>query len=85
VLGREPVVDREHLDARAGRDPPAQPVVRVEIAEHPHPAVQVDEQRARLADRPVVPGRRTRAGPVHDRRQPWPRRTPCAALARRLA
>ena len=69
MLRREPVVDREHLDARARGDPATQPVMRVEVAEHPHPAVQEDEQRARLVDRPVVPGRRPRGRPRRRRTQ----------------
>ena len=49
VLGREAVVDREHVGARVPAQQPAQAVVRVEIAEHEAAAVEVRQQRLAAA------------------------------------
>ena len=44
VLGREPVVDRQDRTAALDGQSPREVVVRVEIADHPPSAVEVDEE-----------------------------------------
>ena len=44
VLGRKPVVDREHHEAGLVGDLPADDVIAVEIADHPAAAVVEDER-----------------------------------------
>ncbi len=46
MLGRQPVVDREHVHAGVSREEAAGAVVGVEVADHPAAAVVVDEERA---------------------------------------
>ena len=45
VFGRQPVIDREHLHARAIRQAAAMAVMAVEIAEHEAAAMEIDQQR----------------------------------------
>src|SRR5690606_34754620 len=44
VLGREPIVDREHGAARAIRELPAERIVRVDVADRPAAAMEVHER-----------------------------------------
>ena len=49
VLGRQPVVDRHHDDAREARELAAHPVVRFDRAEHEAAPVKPDEARCAVA------------------------------------
>ncbi len=65
MLGRQPVVDREHLHARVLGEQPAGLVVGLQIADHEAAAVEEDQQRVRSAGlvRNVVAGRQRAFGP----------------------
>jgi hypothetical protein len=68
VLRRQAVVDGDDRNTRLGRDLPALDVVRVEVADDPAAAVEIDEHRKRRAGRhtggSVDPQRDRPAGPV---------------------
>ena len=91
VLGREAVVDREHRVTARHRKTATGCVVRVEIADHPAAAVEVDEQAdARVRSWPVQASRdAARVDPADfldlDRRRLQPRPADGAGrLGRRL-
>ena len=78
VLGREPVVDREHPAAAVLGEEAAEAVVGLEVADHPAAAVVVDEQRLRRlggAERDVE-ARRHLAARAGDRQLFDPRHRP---------
>jgi hypothetical protein len=45
VLGRKPVIERQHHSAGTVGEPPAHPVVRIQAANRPATAMEVDDQR----------------------------------------
>ena len=69
MLGREPVVDRDHDAAGALRERARERVVDLDAAGHEAAAVEVDERRALLVglDRPVDPHRHAVGVRVLDR------------------
>ncbi len=93
VLGRQPVVDRQHVRAPVAAQQPAGGVVGVEVADHEAAAVVVDDQRVRAAGlrRHVVAGLDRAFGAVHLEvahllhRDLAARRTPRPGAARRRA
>ena len=84
VLGREPVVDAEHADARLAREEPAEVVVGLEIADHEPAAVVVDEQRTRRPRRRPARTASLEAG-RRRRRRSAPTRAPPRPSARRTS